>query len=108
MHSIPHIDSTEIIIIDNGSTDKSSEWIKNNYPKVKVLQNSKNMGVTAAWNQGLKLSSGEFICIANNDLIFSKNCIESLTTILQKYSWIGLASPYTSQDKNRKLHANKR
>ena len=103
MHSISHIDSTEIIIIDNGSTDKSSEWIKNNYPKVKVIRNSKNMGVTAAWNQGLKLSCGKFICIANNDLIFSKDCIKNLTTILQKHSWVGLASPYTSQDENRNV-----
>tara|TARA_B100000427_G_scaffold328603_1_gene342134 strand:- start:459 stop:2198 length:1740 start_codon:yes stop_codon:yes gene_type:complete len=103
LRSISNIKSTEIIIIDNGSTDKSSEWIKNNYPKIKLLRNSKNLGVTSAWNQGLALSSGDFICIANNDLVFSKNCIEKLTATLQKHSWIGLVSPYTSQDKNRKV-----
>ena len=61
------------------------------------------MGVTAAWNQGLKLASGDYICIANNDLIFSKDCIETLASTLQKHSWIGLASPYTFQDKNRNV-----
>ena len=71
---------------------------KKNYPNIKIIQNSKNLGVTAAWNQGLELSSGQYICIANNDLIFSKNCIELLQSALEKHKWIGLASPYTIQD----------
>ena len=58
------------------------------------------MGVTAAWNQGLQLSSGQYICIANNDLIFSKNCVKILQNTLEKHKWIGLASPYTTQDEN--------
>ena len=103
MHSISKINSSEIIIIDNGSQDNSHAWIKNNYPNITVIQNSKNLGVTAAWNQGLKLSSGQYICIANNDLIFSKNCIEILQNTLKKHKWIGLASPYTLQDQNRKV-----
>ena len=61
------------------------------------------MGVTAAWNQGLKLSSGKYICIANNDLIFSNSCIETLQNTLENHNWVGLASPYTFQDKNRKV-----
>ena len=61
------------------------------------------MGVTAAWNQGLKLSSGEYICIANNDLIFSKGCIEALKSTLENHKWVGLVSPYTFQDKNRNV-----
>ncbi len=61
------------------------------------------MGVTAAWNQGLQLSSGQYICIANNDLIFSKNCVKILQNTLEKHKWIGLASPYTTQDENRNV-----
>ena len=60
---------------DNGSTDDSVKWIKNNFKNIKIIKNKKNLGVTAAWNQGIQSSFGDFICIANNDLIFSKNCI---------------------------------
>ena len=98
-----NIDSSEINIIDNGSSDKSYEWIKKNYPNIKIIQNSKNLGVTAAWNQGLKSSSGEYICIANNDLVFSNGCIEKLQNTLENHNWVGIASPYTYQDKNRKV-----
>ena len=94
---------SEVIIIDNGSTDNSYEWIRKNYPKITIIQNSKNLGVTAAWNQGLELSSGQYICIANNDLIFSKNCIKLLQNALEKHKWIGLASPYTIQDESRNV-----
>ena len=75
-------EKSEVIIIDNGSTDNSYEWIRKNYPKITIIQNSKNLGVTAAWNQGLKLSLGQYICIANNDLTFSKNCIGLLQSAL--------------------------
>ena len=94
-------EKSEVIIIDNGSTDNSYEWIKKNYPSIKIVQNSKNLGVTAAWNQGLKFSSGKYLCIANNDLIFSKGCIEALKSTLENHKWVGLVSPYTFQDKNR-------
>ncbi len=93
----------EIIVVDNGSSDGSYKWIKKNYPKIKIFQNSKNLGVTAAWNQGLKFSSGKYICIANNDLIFSKGCILALQATLENNEWVGLASPYTIQDKNRNV-----
>ena len=49
------------------------------------------------------MSSGQYICIANNDLIFSKNCVEVLQKTLEKHKWIGLASPYTYQDGNRNV-----
>ena len=96
-------EKSEVIIIDNGSNDNSYEWIRKNYPNIKIIQNSKNLGVTAAWNQGLELSSGQYICIANNDLIFSKNCIKLLQSALEKHKWIGLASPYTIQDESRNV-----
>ena len=96
-------EKSEVIIIDNGSTDNSYGWIRKNYPRIKIIQNSKNLGVTAAWNQGLELSSGQYICIANNDLIFSKNCIKLLQNALEKHKWIGLASPYTIQDESRNV-----
>tara|TARA_B100000242_G_scaffold212289_1_gene154471 strand:- start:161 stop:1732 length:1572 start_codon:yes stop_codon:yes gene_type:complete len=49
------------------------------------------------------LSSGKYICIANNDLIFSVGCIENLSSTLENHKWVGLASPYTIQDKNRNV-----
>ena len=70
MRSISNIDNKEIIVVDNGSSDKSQEWINYNYPNIKIIHNQKNLGVTNAWNQGLELSSGRYVCIANNDLSF--------------------------------------
>ena len=103
MRSISNIDTKEIIVVDNGSSDKSQEWINYNYPNIKIIFNQKNLGVTNAWNQGLELSSGRFVCIANNDLIFSKNCIENLQNVLENYKWVGLTSPYTLQDEKRNV-----
>jgi len=100
---LSNVQSTEIIIIDNGSTDDSVKWIQNNFKNIKIIKNKTNLGVTTAWNQGIQSSSGDFICIANNDLIFSKNCIKNLINTLNNYDWVGVVSPYSQQDETRNV-----
>lgn len=48
----------EIVVVDNGSTDGTSTWVKTNYPDVRLITNEQNVGVAAAMNQGFALSLG--------------------------------------------------
>lgn len=57
----------EWIIVDNASTDGSSEWIKKRYPKTILLVNSENLGFSHANNLGYKKAKGDFILFLNND-----------------------------------------
>lgn len=58
----------KIIVVDNGSTDGTADWIKKNYPSILVLVNSKNLGYTIPINQGVTLSNSEFFILLNNDV----------------------------------------
>ena len=61
--SIPgSLDTTsyEIIITDNNSNDGSVEYIREHYPNVSVITNSRNEGYTRAINQALKYSKGDY------------------------------------------------
>lgn len=49
--------STEIIIIDNGSTDGSVQLIKARFPEIKVIENRKNLGFAAGNNVGDQICS---------------------------------------------------
>ena len=51
----------EIIVVDNASTDNSVEWIKSNYPSVKIIENDKNYGYAGGCNIGADHSSGEYL-----------------------------------------------
>lgn len=70
--------NTELILIDDGSEDGSSELcdsIQSKYPQIKVLHKI-NGGVSSARNMGLDISRGEYIVFIDSDDTISKNYIE--------------------------------
>ena len=69
----------EIIVIDDGSTDKSVELIKGiGSPKIKVELNSTNLGKGKTVNRGLNLAAGQFVIIQDADLEYDPNEYENL------------------------------
>ena len=60
------IDS-EIIIVDNNSTDDSCDIVKDNFPSVRLVENKKNVGFSTANNQGVAIANGDYVCILNPD-----------------------------------------
>jgi len=63
-----HIDH-EIIVVDNGSLDFSIPMIEGRYPQVKLIENQKNVGLSKASNQGLRLAQGEYVLLIHPDTI---------------------------------------
>ena len=51
----------EIIVVDNGSNDGSAQFIKSNYPEVKLIENRENLGFAKANNQAAGVAHGEYI-----------------------------------------------
>lgn len=72
--------NVEIIIVDNASTDDSKNYIKNNYSKVRVIENKENIGFGKANNLGVKKAQGEIIFFLNNDTLLGKDTLEKLLT----------------------------
>lgn len=58
----------EIIVVDDGSSDKSIGILKQRFPEVKVVSLDKNLGFGIAVNTGASLSNGEVILVINNDV----------------------------------------
>ena len=58
----------EIIVVDDGSSDKSIGILKQRFPEVKVISLDKNLGFGIAVNTGASLSNGEVILVINNDV----------------------------------------
>lgn len=74
----------EVIIVDNGSTDKSKEYIKNNtfdFP-VNLIENNENLGFSPAVNQGIKNANYEYIFSLNNDTEIKKGSIKQLIDLI--------------------------
>lgn len=58
---------TELIIVDNASSDNSCEMVKELFPSIILIENTENIGFSKANNQGVAIARGEFICILNPD-----------------------------------------
>ena len=48
----------EVIVVDNGSTDGTPEWLRAAFPEVRLIENGQNAGFTKGTNQALRLSRG--------------------------------------------------
>jgi len=59
----------EVIVIDNASTDNSTEMVKTEFPKVILLQNDTNRGFAAANNQGIAIARGRYVLLLNSDTV---------------------------------------
>ena len=66
----------ELIIVDNGSTDGTVEYIKS-MPEIKLIQNTENKGFSAGNNQGIEIAQGEYIGFLNNDILLYPNWFEA-------------------------------
>lgn len=67
----------EIIVIDNDSTDNSVKIIEENFENDVVLVKNKNTGYAGGANKGIELSKGDYVVIANPDIVFGENYIEN-------------------------------
>lgn len=68
----------DIIIVDNGSTDKTPFLINKVNPNIKILKNHTNRGFAKACNQGAKIASSELILFLNNDTEVTDNCFYNI------------------------------
>ncbi len=59
--------SYEVIVVDNASTDGSAEILAAEFPSVRVIRNSSNLGFAASNNRGIQIARGNFVLLLNPD-----------------------------------------
>ena len=68
----------EFFVIDNASEDGSVDWLKAQYPKLRVLRQDRNFGYAGAHNLGIRLSTGEFYMPLNCDLVLTPTFVAEM------------------------------
>jgi N-acetylglucosaminyl-diphospho-decaprenol L-rhamnosyltransferase len=74
----------EVVIVDNGSTDRTLARVHAEFPAVRVIENGRNRGLAAANNQGITASRSPFVLISNPDVIYPPGAIDALLELLQR------------------------
>lgn len=81
----------ELIIVDNGSTDGTIEYLKG-LQNIKLILNKENLGFSKGNNQGLEIAKGEYIGFLNNDILLSPNWFEEIEKVFEQEN-AGFVSP---------------
>jgi GT2 family glycosyltransferase len=92
----------EIIVVDNGSTDQSVEFIKKNYPEVILVTLDHNTGFAPAVNLGIKKSKASFVLLLNNDTKVDSRCLEYLYNAAIAHKDVGMVAAKMLQMNNPK------
>lgn len=89
---------TEVIVVDNGSSDDSVQRVREAYPKVIVIEAGRNLGFAAANNRAFEKASGRFMLLVNTDALLEKDCASKLLTLMERDPRIGMAGPQLLND----------
>lgn len=96
----PHF---EIIVVDNASTDGSVDFVKANYPRVKLLVNAVNLGFAEGCNVGIRNAKGNYVALLNNDIEVDPYWLKELILIAQSDPRIAICASKIMMFHNRKV-----
>lgn len=80
----------EVIVVDNASTDGSTEAIENKFPNVKIIKSRENLGFGRANNKGAEIAKGRNLFFLNPDTILINNAIKILSDYLDNNKHVGV------------------
>jgi GT2 family glycosyltransferase len=89
--ALPHV--SEVLVVDNGSTDSSLELLSDHFPaepKLKVIPNGANLGFAAACNLGAEDASSPYLLFLNPDCILGADSLQRMLQVLEINPVIGM------------------
>src|ERR1700744_4828001 len=83
----------DIIVGDNGSTDGSVDFLKQNFPSVKIIQNDQNYGFTGGYPRVLEKVDADYFILLNSDVEVHSGWIMPVITLMESDPLIAAAAP---------------
>ena len=84
---------SEIIVVDNASTDGTPEATNAGFPQVQLIRNQSNLGFAKANNTGIAASKAKYICLLNSNVVVPAGCFETMLTYMEHNPDIGVLGP---------------
>lgn len=82
----------EIIFVDNGSKDGSIEYVKKEFPSIRIIENNENFGFAKGNNIGIEAAKGELIATLNNDTEVTPGWLKELVDVMDSDENVGMCA----------------
>lgn len=73
----------EIILVDDGSEDKSAYVVRKNFPQIKLIRHTKNRGFSASVNTGARAAKGDLLVLLNTDVLPAEDFLEKIIPLFE-------------------------
>jgi len=93
----------EIIVADNGSSDDSVSFLKNNYPGIRIIQFPQNFGFAKGYNEALKQVQSEYYLLLNSDVEVQAGWLQPMLNLLETNSSIAACQPKILSYTNKRI-----
>ena len=91
----------EVVVADNGSTDDSLQWLRLNYPDVRVIRLDRNYGFAGGYNRALREVASEYVLLLNSDVEVTAGWWQPLVKVLDTESDVAAVAPKLLADMER-------
>ena len=81
---LQQVEAGQVLVVDNGSTDGSREWVARRYPGVQLIGLKKNYGFCRAVNVGLRAAKTPYVILLNNDTRVCPGFVKALVGALNR------------------------
>ena len=81
-----------IVVVDNGSSDGTIEWLGQHHPQVHVIANLENRGFAAPVNQGIHNSASPYVAVLNNDTEPEPGWLAALLAAAESQPYAGMVA----------------
>jgi GT2 family glycosyltransferase len=82
----------QLVVVDNGSTDGSVDWLHSEFPQVRLICNEANDGFARANNQGIQATTGEYVATLNNDAHPEGGWLAALADTMERDEQVGMVA----------------
>lgn len=93
---------SEIIVVDNGSSDGTAAFLKERHPEVRVLEHNKNLGFGGGSNSGLEAAANDVVVLLNNDMRVEKGFLAPLLEPFDDAKVFGVSAQILFSDPNKR------
>jgi GT2 family glycosyltransferase len=91
--SIKPEEASEVVVVDNNSSDDSIAMVKSKYPWVTLLANKTNVGYGAAANQAIATSTTRYVVLLNSDTLLQPGALKALSHYLAQHPRAAIVGP---------------
>jgi len=103
LESIPA--GVETVLVDNGSTDGSSDAAAARWPSIVLLKNPGNYGFARAVNRGVSAAKGKYVCLLNTDARLHPDTLGILAAYLDAHPDAGMVTAQLYRENGKKRHS---